>query len=120
MDIKALGKRGEEIAGEYLLDKGYRLVTTNFRNRLGEVDLIAIDPNYNETVFVEVKTRRTQTYGTPEEAVDGLKLHKIVKVAESYMQTHAGADDDWRVDIISIAHTGGGLRIDHLENVGEN
>ncbi|QQR83356.1 YraN family protein [Candidatus Peregrinibacteria bacterium] len=120
MDVKELGKRGEALAIEFLVKKGYRIDAVNFRNRLGEVDVIAFDPGRHEIVFVEVKTRRTHTFGEPEAAVHGLKLSTIEMVAESYLETIASASDEWRVDIISISISPQNVHIEHLENVGED
>jgi putative endonuclease len=98
----AWGKRGEDLAHRYLQALGYIVVARNYRNSGGsaEVDLIARD---GETVvFVEVKTRATDRFGSPAEAVDAGKRRKIVRGAADYIHRTGG---DWkraRFDIISV------------------
>ncbi len=84
MHNKSLGRHGEEMARRYLLDKGYKILEMNFRNRIGEIDLIAQDGRC--IIFVEVKTRRSTQQGMPIEAVHYFKRRKIVQVALCYLK----------------------------------
>ena len=107
---KIYGTIGEIDAEKYLKDKGYVIVTTNYRNRLGEIDIIAKDKNV--LVFVEVKSRTTLLYGRPCEAVDERKQYKIRKTAELYLVTTKNYYADVRFDVIEIL----GDEINHIEN----
>ena len=107
---KINGTIGEIDAEKYLKDKGFVIVTTNYKNRIGEIDIIAKDKN--ALVFVEVKSRATLLYGRPCEAVDFRKQQKIRKVAELYLVTTKNYYADVRFDVIEIL----GEEINHIEN----
>lgn len=110
---KINGTIGEIDAEKYLKDKGFEIVKTNYRNRLGEIDIIAKDKNV--LVFVEVKSRATLLYGRPCEAVDERKQHKIRKTAELYLLTTKNYYTDVRFDVIEIL----GDEINHIINAFE-
>ena len=107
---KINGTIGEIDAEKYLKDKGYVIVSTNYRNRLGEIDIIAKDKNV--LVFVLFKSRATLLYGRPCEAVDERKQHKIRKTAELYLVTTKNYYTDVRFDVVEIL----GDEINHIEN----
>jgi len=109
-----LGKRGETIALQYLLDKGFTLLEKNWRFHHKEVDIIAFDGQ--DLVFVEVKTRSSEWYGTPEEAVDNRKQKYLIAAAEAYI-TSRNLDVDIRFDIVSIILRPNYQSIDHIEDV---
>jgi len=94
------GKWGEGIALEFLIGNGYLLVEKNFRSPDGEIDLIVMKGS--ELVFVEVKTRRTRDFGSPEEAVDDEKLEHLEGAAGWYIQQHPEFEDNWHLDVISV------------------
>lgn len=108
-----LGKQGEMSAAKYLKDKGYTVVTQNYRCTYGEVDIIAKD---GETiVFVEVKTRSSKAFGTPLAAVDYRKQQQISKTAFAYIEEQRLGDLDARFDVISIIKKKGTqVQIDHI------
>jgi putative endonuclease len=82
--MRITGLKGEDLAVNYLKKKGYRILEKNFRTQLGEIDIIA---EQNGTiVFVEVKTRTTDAFGLPEEAVTWQKQERIKKVALLYLK----------------------------------
>lgn len=111
----AWGKRGEDLAHRYLQDKGYVVVGRNYRtlNRSAEVDLVARD---GETVvFVEVKTRATDRYGAPEEAVDRDKRRNIVRAAGDYLRRSEQSWELARFDIVTVLFADG-IRIEHLQD----
>ncbi|MBR5997800.1 MAG: YraN family protein, partial [Deltaproteobacteria bacterium] len=83
---QALGRWGEDLAAAYLQQRGMVILERNFRGKRGEVDIIARDGG--DLVFVEVKTRRSDTFGTPQEAVNRRKQMQILHVAEIYLQSH--------------------------------
>ena len=77
-----LGKWGEGVAVRFLQEKGYVLVATNYRCRWGEVDIVAQEGD--DLVFVEVRTRRSVLYGTPEESITAAKARKLVATPRSF------------------------------------
>ena len=97
---RAIGRDGEEIAAEYLRNNGYRIVEKNYKNRFGEIDVIAKDGN--TVVFIEVKTRNTPSYGTPSSAVDSKKQQRIGKVALTYLTKKGLTQHPVRFDVVSI------------------
>ncbi len=116
MKNKELGHQGEEIVEDYLIKKGYLILENNYLKRVGEIDLIVFDPKKEELVFVEVKTRRTSTFGYPEEAVTLKKLGKIEKTALNWLKENGKLDHPWRIDIVAL-ELEKGEKITHFENV---
>ncbi len=112
-----LGKRGEDIATEYLGKKGYRIIQRNFRARPGEIDIVCSQGS--TVVFVEVKTRHSMRYGTPLEAVTPRKIHELVNTAAYYLLTHNMESVDWRIDVVGILLGNQGVckNITHIRNV---
>ncbi len=115
MNNRQLGEYGEMLAKHYLIGKGYTILAQNFRCRYGEVDIIV--QKDDNIVFVEVKTRRTLSYGTPAEAVDRRKQARYGKIASLYIQNNRLFESSYRFDIVEIympsqnTHT-----INHIEN----
>jgi putative endonuclease len=107
------GKKGEQLAVEYLLKKGYHILETNWRYSRFEIDIIA--KIGNDLVFVEVKTRTTTTHGFPEEAVSQKKAENLFEAAEVYLE-EKGIEDEIRFDIISIVIANGRTEIRHIED----
>lgn len=97
---QGLGRTGERLAAEALVKRGYRILEQNFRCTHGEIDLIAEEGH--DLVFVEVKTRRGQAYGLPEEAVTPRKARKLVEVAACYLDQHACSERSWRIDVVAV------------------
>ncbi len=96
-----LGKRGEDLAASYLKKKGYSIVTRNYRKRFGEVDIIARDGD--TLVFVEVKTRSSQRFGTGAEAVDLRKQQQLSRIAQDYLVSRQVEYHQARFDVIAVA-----------------
>ena len=111
------GKKGEDIAATYLRKEGYRIVERNYRCLYGEIDLIAIDSG--DVVFVEVKSRKSDIFGLPEEAVGITKQKKISKVALHYLQERELTDHNARFDIVAIRFTSQGNRVKIIKNAFE-
>jgi putative endonuclease len=110
---RALGLSGEEAAAAYLQKKKYRIISRGFRFHRGEIDIIAYDGKV--LVFVEVKTRRSTDFGTPEESVTPLKQRQIRKLAEAYLMLNNLGDTACRFDILSLISDGRqGYRIRHI------
>ncbi len=94
------GKEGEQIAAAYLKKNGYRIIETNFRCPVGEIDIVAKEEN--DLVFVEVKTRKSIALGYPEQAVGMRKQKKMSQLALWYMQKRSIADTNARFDVVAI------------------
>jgi len=97
---QGLGHAGELLARRALESRGMRIVQANYRCAAGEMDLIARAAD--EWVFVEVKTRRGNRFGSPEEAITRRKQIRLAKVAESFLLEHALGDAAWRIDVVAI------------------
>lgn len=97
---QGLGRTGERLAADALTRQGYRILEKNFRCRYGEIDLIA--EQQEDLVFVEVKTRRGEAWGRPEEAVTVRKQRKIAQVALYYLDMHDCGERPWRVDVVAV------------------
>lgn len=98
---RSVGAAYEKLAGDYLLQRGYRILEYNFRCRLGEIDIVAEEGGY--LVFVEVKYRKTAAKGHPLEAVDSRKQRMICKTAAYYCKTHqTGGDVPCRFDVVAV------------------
>ena len=95
------GKEGENLATEYLMQKGYRIMQRNVTFKKNEIDIIAIDKN--EIVFVEVKERATDIFGSPYEKVNKKKQELIIKVADNYIIRN-NINLEARFDIVSIVN----------------
>ena len=106
-----LGKEGEQLALQMLKAKGYTILETNWRSHKDEVDIIATDRN--ELVMVEVKTRSTDYFGYPEEAVGPVKARHLIRAAEDYIELN-DVDMDVRFDIVAIILKKGKATIDHI------
>ncbi|MBF0483733.1 MAG: YraN family protein [Candidatus Omnitrophica bacterium] len=100
MNRKEFGKRGEDLAVAYLLDQGYEIIKVNYRKRSGEVDIVANDKDY--LCFIEVKTRHTDEYGTPLEAITAFKQRQLIKIAKMYIADNELEDSAVRFDVVGI------------------
>ncbi|MBI5665923.1 MAG: YraN family protein [Nitrospirae bacterium] len=99
-----LGERGEGLAVQFLKNKGYKIITQNYKTRIGEIDIIARDGD--TLVFVEVKTRESIAYGKPFEAVNYFKKKKISNVAMLYLKKLKEIPP-CRFDVVSIFYEQG-------------
>lgn len=120
VDRARVGKWGEELAEHFLANKGYLIITKNFRTRFGEIDIVCRDGN--TLVFVEVKTRSNEKFGTPEESVTRDKQDKLRLAAEYFLLIKKLRSAPWRIDTIGIKidEDGRKAKINHIKNaVGE-
>ena len=109
------GDSSENLAVWYLKQNGYKIIEQNYRNRLGEIDIIAYDRQ--TLVFVEVKTRRSHTCGFPEEAVTPAKQRQLRKIAQGYCALCDFQDIECRFDVISLLYDKrSGFSISHIKN----
>lgn len=112
-----LARLGEHKASEFLKNKGYKILSQNFRSRVGEIDIICQDKD--TIVFVEVKTRVGESFGKPEEAVTPWKLQPIIKTANYFMMLNPKLPQAQRIDVIALelSPTGEVKRLEHIKNV---
>lgn len=94
-----LGGRGEMLAARYLRNKGYKIITRNFRCGMGEIDIVARDGK--TLVFVEVKTR-SEDSPTPEAQVNAQKQHQITKIARYYLSRYGQPQPPARFDVVAV------------------
>ena len=113
---RTFGDNAEALAARHLEGKGMKMLARQFRTRYGEIDLIAKDGD--EVVFVEVKARKTNDFGYPEESVTTSKLQKIMHCAEIYLRQHKWDDRPHRVDVVAIEYGMNPPRVTHLVGVG--
>ncbi len=114
----SLGKKGEDLAEKHLLQHGFSIVTRNYRQKTGEIDIIARDTDC--LVFVEVKTRTSLQFGQPFEAVTSRKQMQLSRVALDYLTRNNLLDHASRFDVISILISKDGKTdINHLRNCFE-
>lgn len=106
------GKSGEETAKRYLLEKGYEILETNWRFKKYEVDIIS--KSGNTVVFVEVKTRKSDTFGEPEVFVTRQKQNFLVAAANQYIIQN-NIDLESRFDIIAVLQLNNNQTVKHLE-----
>ncbi len=110
---RLVGQHYEQLAGEYLISQGYIIIGRNYTTKYGEIDLIAIKDDV--LVFVEVKYRRSRTYGRAYEYVGAKKIAKIKRAAWHFIHsTKAPIPEDYRIDVVSID----GDDVTVYENVG--
>lgn len=111
---KTTGREGEKLAEEYLVKRGYKILERNWGNKWGEIDLIC--ERKNTLVFVEVKTKTGEEFGSPEEMVNRRKLEKVERMATTYRPDFAGLR---RLDVVAVVVNDDGSvrRIDHYEGV---
>lgn len=111
------GKKGEAFATRFLKKEGYKIVVQNYRNPLGEIDIIALE---GETlVFVEVKTRTGKGFGLPQAAVDLKKQSKITRVALSYLSNLKSEPALCRFDVVAVQKNVKGYQVELIRNAFE-
>lgn len=94
------GRQGEQRAEQYLKKQGYLILDRHYTTRWGEIDLIAQDKE--ELVFIEVKSRKTRTFGLPEEAITEEKLNRLIKTIYCYLEENDLSERNHRIDVILI------------------
>ncbi len=107
---KIIGEIGELKAQKYLKKIRYKIIETNYKNKIGEIDIIAKDRE--KFVFIEVKNRETLTYGYPSESVEKRKQNKIRKVAELFLLQNKLYDVLCQFDVIEIV----GNELNHIRD----
>ena len=97
-----------------MLGKGYTILARNYRQRVGEIDLVAQDGGC--IVFVEVKFRKSLSHGYPREAVGYTKQRRIINTALHYITSRGLAERDMRFDVVEVLEQHGRLYASHIEN----
>ncbi len=108
-----LGKKGEDMAVEYLQLKEYEILERNFRYQKAEVDIIA--QRDHTLIAVEVKTRSTPEFGDPQEFVKKKQIQQLVKAVNYYVEENQ-LDVEVRFDILAIVKNKSGTRIEHIQD----
>ncbi len=120
MKRRDTGILGEKMAGDFLKKRGYRILETNYRCPEGEIDIVARHKDY--LIFVEVRTKRSRQFGSPEESITPAKKGRMRAAAFHYQQAHTGLPSLWRIDVVAVEldQRQKPLRIELIENaVGE-
>lgn len=99
-----MGDRGENLAARYLRNRGYRIITRNYRSETGEIDIVARDGK--TIVFVEVKTRMYDD-PAPEDQVNTHKQHQITKAAKTYLSRYGVPQPPARFDVVAVVWPNG-------------
>ncbi len=112
-NFKSFGRKGEEIAENYLKEKGYSIIKRNFRFGKGEIDIVAKDGDC--LVFVEVKSRKNYDFGEPELAITKSKIRQLKKIAEAYFYVNKIEQQQCRFDVITIVgENESDMKINHI------
>lgn len=98
MNNQSIGKLGEDYAHKYLIAHNYQIIQRNYHTRYGEIDLIT--KLGDNIVFIEVKTRTSNFFGTASESITNYKRQNLIKTALKYLQTENFSS--WRIDLITV------------------
>ncbi len=113
-----VGQKGEQAARDYLEQKGYSIIETNYRCRLGEIDIIACDGDM--VVIVEVRAKTGLAFGRPEESINQEKARKLHRLALQYIQSNYHREISSRIDLVAVMiDRGSGVvkEIKHIKNI---
>ena len=118
--VRRFGDFGERVAASHLEAKGYQILERNWSTREGEVDIIA--SRGRDLVFIEVRSRRGNRMGTPEESITGRKAEHVRAAVNAYIQEHPEAPPNHRVDavVIELDAKGRVMRVEQIENAIED
>ncbi len=116
MKRRNTGILGEKLAKDFLKKRGYRILETNFRCPEGEIDIVAKHKDF--LVFVEVRTKTSREFGSPEESITPAKKERMRASAFYYRQTHHNLVLSWRIDVVAVelSRKGELWRIELIEN----
>lgn len=112
-----LGKSGEDEAVTFLKENGYKILARNYKSKLGEVDIIAKDRD--SICFIEVKARRSDRFGLPQEAVQLSKQRQISKAALNFLKTGNLLDKKARFDVVSVLYSNGEPKLELIKGAFE-
>jgi len=116
MSRRNTGILGEKLARDFLERQGYRILETNYRCRRGEIDIVARHRDF--LVFVEVRSKKSLEFGTPEESITLAKKRRLKAAALHYQMTHEKLPSQWRIDVVvmELDQTGKLVRAELIEN----
>ncbi len=116
MKRRDTGILGEKLARDFLKKRGYRILETNYRCSHGEVDIVAKHRDF--LVFVEVRTKTSLEFGSPEESITPAKKERMRATAFHYQQTHDNLPPLWRIDVVAVElnQKGEPSRVELIEN----
>ena len=116
---RRFGDFGERVAAHHLEGKGYTILERNWSVKEGEIDLIA--QKGEDLVFVEVRSRQGNAYGSPEESIVGRKATRVLAAVDAYMQSHPDAPHYQRIDLVALELDAKGrvIRVEQIENAIE-
>ena len=119
MKRRETGMLGEKLACDFLGKNGYNILETNYRCPGGEIDIIARQED--TLVFIEVRTKKSRQFGTPEESITPTKMERLRTVAAHYGQNRSNLPASWRIDVVAIQMDSKGKvsRIEIIENAVE-
>ena len=120
MKRRETGILGERLAADFLRERGYRIIETNYRCPEGEIDIVA--RHGDSIVFVEVRTKQSRQFGSPEESITTVKKQRMRLAAARYREAHDDLPEMWRIDVVVVElKQGQPSRIELIENaVGED
>ena len=113
--MRQKGLDGEKIAAKFLQNLGYKIISKNFHSRFGEIDIIVKDKT--TIVFVEVKMRSNNSFGTPLESITYSKIEKIKKTAFYFLTINNLNNVDFRIDAVEVLANDDKTEINHLKNI---
>ena len=116
MKRRDTGILGEKLARDFLKKRGYRILETNYRCPEGEIDIVAKQKDY--LVFIEVRTKKSLEFGSPEESITPAKRKRMTAAAFHYRQIHNNLPPLWRIDVVAVEldQKGNQSRIELIEN----
>ncbi len=106
MHKRPFGDSIEALVCDFLEQQDLSCVTKNFSCRLGEIDLVMLEPSTNTLVFVEVRFRASAEHGSATESVDWRKQRKLKRTVLHYLQRHADARQRARIDVVGVSYGG--------------
>jgi len=120
--VNPTAKLGEDKACNFLQKSGFKIIERNFRKGYGEIDIIAIDSSDLQekvVVFVEVKTRKSNSFGSPFEAITPWKLKSLIRAAQFYKLIHLDLPGSMRIDAVSVVLSSNNQieNIEHVKNI---
>ena len=115
------GRLGEDHAARYLMSRGLRVLERNVGSRLGEIDLV-VEDRQGGLAFVEVKTRKSDTFGSAREAVSRVKFAHLRSAARGFVSDFRGSCAEFRFDLVAIDvdTTRGTMVLRHIKGIGQN
>ena len=115
VERKMVGKKGEEAARYLLEEKGYRIIETNYRCPLGEIDLIAAEGK--TIVFVEVRTKTGMAFGSPEESINTDKSRRLYRLAQYYLKAKSKNEYPARIDLVAVMLDRKSLQVKSINHI---